>query len=83
MNHAPGRYLRLDLFIKVLSLLCPNLTDASTSSLPGSLEAVVRLGTSGTDRPQTSDISHLLEQRTENQPNGQPWFSVSLSSQEG
>ena len=28
MNHAPGRYLRLDLFIKVLSLLCPNLTDA-------------------------------------------------------
>ena len=31
MNHAPGRYLRLDLFIKVLSLLCPNLTDASTT----------------------------------------------------
>ena len=27
----PGRYLRLDLFIKVLSLLCPNLTDASLS----------------------------------------------------
>jgi hypothetical protein len=26
---SPGRYLRLDLFIKVLSLLCPNLTDAS------------------------------------------------------
>jgi len=25
---SPGRYLRLDLFIKVLSLLCPNLTDA-------------------------------------------------------
>ena len=33
MNHAPGRYLRLDLFIKVLSLLCPNLTDASSSSI--------------------------------------------------
>ena len=29
MDRAPGRYLRLDLFIKVLSLLCPNLTDAS------------------------------------------------------
>jgi len=27
-EEAPGRYLRLDLFIKVLSLLCPNLTDA-------------------------------------------------------
>ena len=25
---SPGRYLRLDLFIKVLGLLCPNLTDA-------------------------------------------------------
>ncbi len=25
----PSRYQRLDLFIKVLSLLCPNLTDAS------------------------------------------------------
>ena len=38
MNHAPGRYLRLDLFIKVLSLLCPNLTDASSI-----IEAVLRL----------------------------------------
>ena len=28
VNGPPGRYLRLDLFIKVLSLLCPNLTDA-------------------------------------------------------
>ena len=26
---APGRYHRLDRFTKVLSLLCPNLTDAS------------------------------------------------------
>ena len=26
---APGRFQRLDLFIKVLSLLCPNLTDNS------------------------------------------------------
>ena len=25
----PGRYQELDLFIKVLRLLCPNLTDAS------------------------------------------------------
>ena len=25
----PGRYQRLDLFIKVLRVLCPNLTDAS------------------------------------------------------
>merc|ERR1711918_326804 len=29
---APGRFQRLDLFIKVLSLLCPNLTDNSSSS---------------------------------------------------
>jgi len=26
---SPGRYQELDLFIKVLRLLCPNLTDAS------------------------------------------------------
>ena len=26
---SPGRYQQLDLFIKVLRLLCPNLTDAS------------------------------------------------------
>ena len=26
----PGRYQELDLFIKVLRLLCPNLTDASS-----------------------------------------------------
>ncbi len=26
---APGSYQRLDLFIKVLRVLCPNLTDAS------------------------------------------------------
>jgi hypothetical protein len=30
---SPGRYQELDLFIKVLRLLCPNLTDASLSSL--------------------------------------------------
>ena len=29
----PGRYQELDLFIKVLRLLCPNLTDASFSNL--------------------------------------------------
>ena len=34
VNGPPGRYLRLDLFIKVLSLLCPNLTDASSTSYP-------------------------------------------------
>ena len=38
VNGPPGRYLRLDLFIKVLSLLCPNLTDASSI-----IEAVLRL----------------------------------------
>jgi hypothetical protein len=27
---GPGRYQELDLFIKVLRLLCPNLTDASS-----------------------------------------------------
>jgi len=27
---TPGRYQELDLFIKVLRLLCPNLTDAPT-----------------------------------------------------
>ena len=32
-ENSPGRYLRLDLFIKVLSLLCPNLTDASSTDL--------------------------------------------------
>ena len=30
-NESPGRYQELDLFIKVLRLLCPNLTDASLS----------------------------------------------------
>ena len=30
MKRSPGRYQELDLFIKVLRLLCPNLTDAST-----------------------------------------------------
>jgi len=29
MKRSPGRYQELDLFIKVLRLLCPNLTDAS------------------------------------------------------
>ena len=29
MKDPPGRYQELDLFIKVLRLLCPNLTDAS------------------------------------------------------
>jgi len=28
MKRSPGRYQELDLFIKVLRLLCPNLTDA-------------------------------------------------------
>jgi hypothetical protein len=28
-HEAPGSYQRLDLFIKVLRVLCPNLTDAS------------------------------------------------------
>ena len=29
-NDSPGRYQQLDLFIKVLRLLCPNLTDAKS-----------------------------------------------------
>jgi len=29
MKRSPGRYQELDLFIKVLRLLCPNLTDES------------------------------------------------------
>jgi hypothetical protein len=28
-ERAPGRYQRLDFFIKVLRVLCPNLPDAS------------------------------------------------------
>ena len=31
---SPGRYQELDLFIKVLRLLCPNLTDASPNCFP-------------------------------------------------
>jgi hypothetical protein len=33
MKRSPGRYQELDLFIKVLRLLCPNLTDASSTIL--------------------------------------------------
>ena len=33
MKDPPGRYQELDLFIKVLRLLCPNLTDASMESI--------------------------------------------------
>jgi hypothetical protein len=29
MKRSPGSYQRLDLFIKVVRVLCPNLTDAS------------------------------------------------------
>jgi len=32
---SPGRYQRLDLFNKVLSVLCPNLTDASIRGFHG------------------------------------------------
>ena len=32
LENEPGRYQRLDLFIKVLSLLCPNLTDTSQAN---------------------------------------------------
>ena len=34
MKRSPGRYQELDLFIKVLRLLCPNLTDASPNCFP-------------------------------------------------
>ena len=34
MKSSPSRYQRLDLFIKVLSLLCPNLTDDSSFLFP-------------------------------------------------
>ena len=33
-DRSPGRYQELDLFIKVLRLLCPNLTDASPNCFP-------------------------------------------------
>jgi len=33
MNHSPGRYQRLDLFMKVLRVLCPNLTAFSLLNL--------------------------------------------------
>ena len=46
MKRSPGRYQELDLFIKVLRLLCPNLTDAPNkrrSQIYGLLFGVKRL----------------------------------------
>ena len=40
---SPGRYQQLDLFIKVLRLLCPNLTDASSRFLSLGWRLVVYL----------------------------------------
>jgi hypothetical protein len=37
---SPGRYQQLDLFIKVLRLLCPNLTDAKSFPFLFDLEFV-------------------------------------------
>ena len=38
MKDPPGRYQELDLFIKVLRLLCPNLTDASSRRMLSACE---------------------------------------------
>ena len=42
---SPGSYQRLDLFIQVLRVLCPNLTDASLKRFLTSLWLSVRLDT--------------------------------------
>lgn len=44
---TPDSYQRLDLFIKVLRVLCPNLTDASFLSRPHALERSKKMAWKG------------------------------------
>ena len=59
MKDPPGRYQELDLFIKVLRLLCPNLTDAS-KGLEGPIFYKLEASEGWTLMSREQTIAHLI-----------------------